>query len=385
MSKFAYVLGGDEVIYPYSVQSDGNLTPLGKPVSCSGAVDIACSNASKFYRGGNYLFVVSEPPDLNEESYGKGSISVFHIGDDGYLTPNVEYYDNGVQNDPRYIVGFYIGADTYYIYIDNFIEADDQNPLTEQIPGFKFIPPNSMKPWNKKVAGLPDNVVGDVAALEVVPIPGESPSYHAQVLLALYKNTQANKTQIVAMDSNAFGLAYLGGGEIDGVSEGYTLAANPNFVYVVFDVQPTTNPGRPQVVGFKLEGAGQKFIPLGNVAKLDGAGTAAVLSPNGKYLFVGVTAEIANSQGKNVVVSYKIGADGSLSKCDQKPCGANGVEIVSLAIDPSGKYIYAMFQYEGILQVYEVNDEDGSLTLKSPIAVGNDPSNGLMETIIVEV
>jgi 6-phosphogluconolactonase (cycloisomerase 2 family) len=381
MKKYAYVLGYG-LIYPYSVQLDGSLSSLGRPVPSTDAVDIACSNASAFQRGGNYIFLANQS---SNQTVGTGAISIYRIDDDGSLTPNIQHYTNGVQSMPSHIVGFYTGSNTYDIYIDNFIQADDQNPLTEQIPGFRFSPPSTIRPWNKQVIGLPDTVVGDVADLELVSTPGADPSYQAQILFALYRNTPANKTQVVALETSAFGLSYRGSGEVDSTSEGYALAANLKFAYVIFGTTSTNGPTPLQVAGFKLDGSGRQFTPLGNVAQLNGSGTACVISPNGKYLFIGVTGDMLDSQGANVVASYKIGSDGLLSKADQKPCGPIGLKISTLTVDPSGKYLYAMSESDGSIQVYEVNDDDGSLTPKPTIPVDNGSGAGLLGMVIIDV
>ncbi|SUA88586.1 beta-propeller fold lactonase family protein [Pandoraea pulmonicola] len=381
MKKFAYFLGYG-VVYPYSVQPDGSLSSLGRPVPSTDAVDIACANASAFQRGGNYIFLANQS---NNVTVSMGAISIYHVNDDGSLTPNIQHYTNGVQSEPSYIVGFYTGSNTYDIYIDNYIQADEQNPLTEQIPGFRFSPPDTVRPWNKKVNGLPDSVVGDVADLELVSTPGADPSYQAQILFALYRNTPANKTQIVALETSAFGLSYLGSGEVVGTGQGYALAANLKFAYVIFGTTPTNAPTPLQVAGFKLDGSGRQFTPLGNVAQLNGSGTACAISPNGKYLFIGVTGDMLDDQGANVVASYKIGSDGFLSKSDQKPCGSIGLKISALTVDPSGKYLYAMSEYEGNVYVYEVNDDDGSLTPKPSITVDNGNGAGLFGMVIIDV
>ncbi|VVE23538.1 6-phosphogluconolactonase [Pandoraea horticolens] len=389
MKKIAYVLEYG-VIHPYSVQPDGSLSPLGNPVSCANAVGIACPNVSKFSPKGDYLFVVSESADQSEKT---GAISIYHVESDGSLTPKIDHYTNGVSDDPSYVIGFYVGSSLYYLYIDNFLI---ENPLTEQIPGFRFLSsqasPEALTPWTKNIQGLPDTVIGDIATLELVPTPGATPSYQAQFVLAIYQDTPAKKSQIVALSTNAFGLAYRGSGEInsaniDSDNEGNSLAADPNgkFVYVILDSMPTSAPNPLQVVGFKLENGGQQFIPLGNVAHLPGSGNAGVVSQNGKYLFVAVAADILTNQGENVVISYKIGVDGLLTKSDQKPCGFLGDNTVTLVIEPSGRYLYALSEFGGTIQVYEINDDDGSLTTKLTISVDTQVNSVLIDMVVIDM
>lgn len=49
------------------------------------------------------------PPN---HTYGGGSISIYHVEDDGSLAPNVDCYNDGVQEDQSYIVEFYTGSES---------------------------------------------------------------------------------------------------------------------------------------------------------------------------------------------------------------------------------------------------------------------------------
>ncbi|SUA88970.1 beta-propeller fold lactonase family protein [Pandoraea pulmonicola] len=380
MPKFAYILEYG-VIHRYSVQPDGNLSSLGDPVPCTDAVCIAYTNASKFSRGGDYLFIASESESQGDKT---GSLSVYHIETDGSLTPNVKNDTNGVDTAPQYIFGFYSGSNTYDIYIDNFYGRDAQNPVSEQIRVFKFNAPSNIKPWNKKVIDVPDTITGDIRTLELVSTPGASPSYQAQFLLAIFQDAQVDKAWIVSFGASAFGLGYLGSKEItsddaDIEYSGYYLAADPNgkFAYVIYDSIRNTIPVPNQITGFKLEGSGRQFTSLGEVAKLTGSGIAGVVSQNGKYLFVAIEA------GGNAVISYKIESDGSLTKSDQKPCGALGV--ATLVIEPGGRYLYAPSEYGGAVYIYEINDEDGTLTPKPPMNLDIAVGSSLTGMVILDV
>ena len=68
-----------------------------------------------------------------------------------------------------------------------------------------------------------------------------------------------------------------------------------------------------------------------------------------------------------VVLQYKIESNGALSQMSSI-AGAGG-ELISIAVDPSGRYVYAAgFAYAGLVSQYAI-ESNGALNALSPAAV----------------
>jgi 6-phosphogluconolactonase (cycloisomerase 2 family) len=353
MSKYAYVLEYGQ-IYCYSIQTDGSLASLGNPVSCVNAIDISYANASKIPRGDDYLFIASNDPS----GKNRQGISVYHVEKDGSLTLRVDHFAEGVGSSTQCIVGYWWPHTSNY---DIFIEkqgADIPVGYRDDIGAFRFTPPDQLLPHGLTIP-TPDTITGDIRAMESVSELGiaSQPSNSTPYVFVLYYDGISKKSQVAAYLSSVFGMGYTGSGEASG-ADGFALVADPNgnFVYVISIFSR-------DVVGFKVELAGSKFVPLGAVAQLPDFGSAGAVSPDGKYLFVSVAWNPTNDQGVHTVLSFKIGPDGLLSPVDQKPCGG---ETMALAVEPGGKYLYAPTK-QGSIYIYEINKDDGTLTSLTPM------------------
>ncbi|PYE89983.1 lactonase family protein [Phyllobacterium leguminum] len=339
MPKFAYVVE-PSIIYRYSVQPDGSLSPLDPPVSCENAIGIACSNASRFQEGGDYIFVVSN--GIDGES-GSG-ISIYHVESDGSLTMRIDHSQSDtVSEDAFFITAMYLsGPNAYFIYIDS-------RSAKSRISGYQFIAPNSITalgPRGEPAISLPPGFQEQMLSyLEIVSPDGAPLPY----IYALYP------AELVSYTTRVDGRLKYAGFSAGGYDSASQIAAPPNgdFAYVPFF--------DGSVLGYKMQAG--NFNPLGSVTQLPSFGTAAITSRDGKYLFISVAASPVDGGGTDAVFSFKIGPDGSLTPLDQKPCGPVTTMLVT---EPGGQYLYALAgEGVGIIYIYEIN-ADGTLTPKPP-------------------
>lgn len=353
MTKFVYVLELGS-IYPYALQPDGSLSSLGAPVQCAYADHIAYSNTSKFPPGEDYLFIGSIGYMMNGQPMDRG-ISVYHVEKDGSLTLRVDHFPTELGSE--YIAALWWDKTSkYFIYGAQRETIDETRSV---IRGFQFTKPSSMVSLGDVTSSRPDAVYGLISGLDVVSArgTGNQPSTPSPYVFSLYSH--GGTTWIASFRTSTFGLlgyedsAVCGGG-------GLVLVASPNgnFAYVLSDDGSTGH-----IDGFKVQ-AGQ-FTSLGTVAELPGPGSAGVVSPDEKYLFVSSDVNPLSDPGPSLVFSYKIGPDGFLTKADQKPCGR---ATTALTVEPGGQYLYAPAD-DSLVYIYEINS-DGTLTPKPPASVG---------------
>jgi 6-phosphogluconolactonase len=83
---------------------------------------------------------------------------------------------------------------------------------------------------------------------------------------------------------------------------------------------------------------------------------------------------VAN-QVSNNISAYRIGADGALNPIPGSPYPA-GIEPVSIAVDPTGKFAYAANKFSHNVSGYHI-DENGGLTpiSGSPFPAGAGPNS----------
>jgi YVTN family beta-propeller protein len=91
---------------------------------------------------------------------------------------------------------------------------------------------------------------------------------------------------------------------------------------------------------------------------------SVAVDPSGKYVYV------ANS-GSNNVSTYAINTDGTLTR---KATIAAGTNPYSVAVDPSGKFVYVANNLSNNVSMYTIN-ADGTLSSNGTVAAGMAPSS----------
>jgi DNA-binding beta-propeller fold protein YncE len=123
------------------------------------------------------------------------------------------------------------------------------------------------------------------------------------------------------------------------------------------------NAGAGSVSGFSLDPVDGHLVAISGSSFPAGNGPAAIaVDPAGRFLYV------ANSYG-NSVSAYTISAiTGALSRLDADP-GTVGVQDYtagsfpnSVAVDPSGRFVYVANSGDGTVSVYGINGATGALT-----------------------
>ncbi|GGA83991.1 hypothetical protein GCM10011491_09310 [Brucella endophytica] len=342
MAKYVYVLENSGTIYRYSIQSDGTLSSLGNSVQCARAAYMAYTNASQFPGGDDFLFLVGSGGTVGEAT----EISVYHVDANGNLTMKVDHYSNGASAGSAADVAalWWGGSSDYFIYVTNagFTESD--------ISAYGFSPsasPNAITDLGDPASNF--STTNNLYALEVVAAPGAGvpPSSPVPYIYALYGTP--GPTEIVSFGTSASGGINFISAVLSNSDKPIVLAGTPNgdFAYVCDTA----------ITGVQAN-AGQ-LTSLGTVGQLAESGTAEVVSPDGKYLFVSVYGVPFS------IMSYKIGSDGSLTPA---PAGSvpSGGQVFALAVEPGGQYLYAPSS-DGFIYIYEINQTNGNLTPKTPV------------------
>lgn len=86
-------------------------------------------------------------------------------------------------------------------------------------------------------------------------------------------------------------------------------------------------------------------------------------------------AYVANGGGSNNVSAYSIGENGALTPIPGSPFSA-GIESVSVAADPTGKFVYVVSKFSHNVSAYQIG-ENGALTpvAGSPFPAGVGPNS----------
>jgi 6-phosphogluconolactonase (cycloisomerase 2 family) len=140
------------------------------------------------------------------------------------------------------------------------------------------------------------------------------------------------------------------------------------FVYV-------TNFGSNDVSAYSI-GATGTLTPVPGSPFAAGANpVSAAVDPSGKFLYVANGSELCPAcPGANTVSAYTIGATGALTPIAGSPFAA-GAGPFSVAVDPTGRFVYVANQFSANVSAYSINGATGALTpiSGSPFAAGTNP------------
>jgi 6-phosphogluconolactonase len=141
------------------------------------------------------------------------------------------------------------------------------------------------------------------------------------------------------------------------------------------------SPQANSVLGYSIDAAtGVPSALTGNRVAANGAGSIAI-DPTGGFLYVADNTDIA-------LLAYSINATtGALTPISGSPyatggeanCSGCGVGPAVVSIDSSGKYVYVQSEFtiaSSIITAFSISPANGSLTAVpgSPFAVGSNPS-----------
>jgi len=99
-----------------------------------------------------------------------------------------------------------------------------------------------------------------------------------------------------------------------------------------------------------------------------------VADPSGKFAYVAVSGNDSASTGS--VITYAINAtNGALASTGTTGTIATGINPVSVAVDPAGKFVYVANSGSNDVSMYTINTATGALTSAGTVATGKVPSS----------
>jgi YVTN family beta-propeller protein len=99
-----------------------------------------------------------------------------------------------------------------------------------------------------------------------------------------------------------------------------------------------------------------------------------VADPSGKFAYVAVSGNDSASTGS--VITYAINAtNGALASTGTTGTIATGINPVSVAVDPAGKFVYVANSGSNDVSMYTINTATGALTSAGTVATGTGPSS----------
>ena len=96
----------------------------------------------------------------------------------------------------------------------------------------------------------------------------------------------------------------------------------------------------------------EEYNMLDSISSQDAGAADIQITPNGDFLYASIRG------GMNLIVQYKIGDDGSLSKIGTASSG--GQTPRAIKIDPTGKFLFSLNQDSDNITTYVI-DENGNL------------------------
>ena len=145
------------------------------------------------------------------------------------------------------------------------------------------------------------------------------------------------------------------------------LAMHPsgNFLYATNDLQPGT------VSALRIDGANGTVSAVPGSPFETGAGVpdSVAVTPSGKFVYV-------TSSPPSIVSGYASNsATGALTPIAGSPFAA-GMGAKNLAVSPKGRFLYVSDSYGGTILIYAINESSGALTTVagSPFPAGSHPA-----------
>jgi DNA-binding beta-propeller fold protein YncE len=106
---------------------------------------------------------------------------------------------------------------------------------------------------------------------------------------------------------------------------------------------------------------------------------AITVDPTGRYVYVANGGYVPNGSG-GAISQFGIGPGGELSALNPPTVGT-GNDPISVAVDPSGRYVYAAASSDGTLWQYSIGI-DGALSVVNP---GNAQAGGDPQSVTVDL
>lgn len=447
--KFVYVsnYGGGAIISAYAVGSDGRLKTIAAPFSCTKcaprglAIDPTGSflyvtlsmagtvSAYSIHADGTLTWIadvsVSQPYSIALDPAGKfayvtsfidGTVSAFRVESTGALTAiDTDAVTAGTQTSIVSAAGAHnivFDPSGRYAYVANYSDntvssfrLESNGALTGlgKVLGCTGARTLAVHPSGdfvycvcnrvssglsvlaygvNKTTGALTNIVNSVA-------PGANPSGIAVDASGKHLSvTTSGANQITTYDVDP-STGYMTNPRVmtarSGVLEMTMLKGTapvmytPKFAYVA-------NAGANSVSAFSIDNASGTLTAVGSAAPAGTYPVSVAVDPSGRFAY-------AANKTANSVSAYSIGATGALTPIDAD-AGSTGVQPsipagtapLSVAIDPSGRFLYvanvgAGVADPGTLSAYSIDSGTGALTpvAGSPFAAGNGPDSVVVD------
>jgi 6-phosphogluconolactonase len=285
---------------------------------------------------------------------GDNSVSEYTIDSNGALTPIPgSPFQLGVSELTPFSVA--VDPSVKFVYVANLSSGN--------VSGFKIESTGALT----EITGPPASPFS-VSPLGSGPI---SVAVDPSGKFAYVANNFSNNVSGFTIDSTTGALTEITGSPFTPVSQPTSVAVDPSgkFVYVA-------NAGSNTVSGFKIESTGALTEITGPPASPFSVGTnprSVAVDPSGKFVYV------ANSGSHNVSGFTIDSTTGALTAIIGPPAspftvpGRGGPQPRSMAVDPSGKFVYVAIQNKNNVSGFTIAPGTGALTAFT----GSPPTTGL--------
>ena len=204
------------------------------------------------------------------------------------------------------------------------------------------------------------------------PPPPPSTSYFAYV-------TYGDSGKLITYSDVSGKLTAIGSAIGAAQACGLTVSPNNKFLYVAICAVGSTPP-IGSIQPYSINSSTGELTAVGNETVVNipsssnGYITPLVVAPNGKFAYV-----VNEGSAQQSVVIYSVGSDGSLTAVGSPVAfNNNGWIHISLAIAPSGNFVYLAYWGLGEVYAYAVDSNSGGLTpvSGSPFAVNDGTIGG---------
>jgi 6-phosphogluconolactonase (cycloisomerase 2 family) len=204
------------------------------------------------------------------------------------------------------------------------------------------------------------------------------PSAQSYAYITYILNGDTDLGELMAYSESAGKLTAIGNAISFPDACGLTVSPNNKFLYVAICGSDLSSPsGVIQPYSINSSTGQLTVVGSGTAVNIPGPSggfiTPLVMAPNGKFAYV-----VNEGAAQQSVVIYSVGSDGSLSAVGSPAVfNNNGWLHISLAIAPSGDFVYVAYWGLGQVYAYAVDTNSGGLTAVSgsPFAL-NDGTIG---------
>ena len=327
-AQFVYVANFSGGVSAYSISSNGALIPVpGSPFPAgSEPFSVAVHPTGKF------AYVANS---------GDNTISAYSIGSNGALTP--------VPGSPFAVnpKGFPVPVSVAVDPTGQFAYVANANDST--VSGYSIGSNGGLTP----IPGSPFVLLQGHTPVSIAVDPTSN------LVFVYVANQQSNTVDCFTIGSNGALIPvaagpFFGYPDIGRLPNSVAVDAIGQFLYVVSEEDSTVSAfSIDPALGTGDDVPGSPFYDAGGIP------VSVTVDPTGRFVYVANSGSIAGVPGN--VSAYSIGSSGALTPVPGSPFAA-GVDPLSVAVDPTGRFVYAANFVDNTVSAYSIGS-NGALTL----------------------